>query len=319
MAIDSRKEILRCMFEELLNSIRSIFGMVTRPARTVLVLEGGGMRGVFTTGVLQAFHEHNYFPWKLILGTSAGALNSVAYVTGQIHLVRDAFFTKLLDGDVIHRINMLRFEKHVMDFEKLIKIMFSGDEPLNIGTLKKACPVLITATNCRPGNTPETVYFDSRRDDIMTALNATSAIPYLYRGFVQHKEYKLLDGAVLDPVPFQKALSLGYEQQDILVVSTRKKGFRKKGPSFWIKTLYEQYYKLPEHSYLLEALLRQDTLYNSVHDELEQKNTRIHVIYPPESFQVERLTQDSRKILDGFEQGIQAAKLFLAGCAEPPA
>lgn len=307
------------MLEELFNYIRSIFGSIPRPARKVLVLEGGGMRGVFTTGVLQAFHEHNHFPWKLILGTSAGALNGVAYVTGQIHLARDAFFTKLLEGDVIRRVNMLRFEKHVMDFEGVIKTIFSGDEPLKMHALKKACPVLITATNCRPGDKPETVYFDSRRDDVITALNATSAIPYLYRGFVQHKEYKLLDGAVLDPVPFQKALSLGYEQQDILVVATRKKGFRKKGPSFWIKTLYEQYYKLPEHSQLLQALLHQDSLYNSVYDELEQKYAGIHVIYPPESFQVERTTQDSRKILDGFELGIQAAKVFLACCAEPSA
>ena len=46
----------------------------TFPAKKALVIEGGGMRGIFLTGVLQAFTDRGYFPWKLIIGSSAGAL-----------------------------------------------------------------------------------------------------------------------------------------------------------------------------------------------------------------------------------------------------
>jgi predicted patatin/cPLA2 family phospholipase len=59
--------------------------------KKVLVLEGGGMRGVFLTGVLQAFADRNYFPFELIIGSSAGALTGCAYAARQIHISRDAF------------------------------------------------------------------------------------------------------------------------------------------------------------------------------------------------------------------------------------
>ena len=38
------------------------------PSKKVLVLEGGGMRGIFLSGVLQAFTDRFYFPWKMIVG-----------------------------------------------------------------------------------------------------------------------------------------------------------------------------------------------------------------------------------------------------------
>ena len=50
--------------------------------KTGLVLEGGGMRGVYTVGVLDAFTKHNFMPDYLI-GVSAGASNGVSYISGQ--------------------------------------------------------------------------------------------------------------------------------------------------------------------------------------------------------------------------------------------
>ena len=49
---------------------------------TALVLEGGGLRGVFTCGVLDCFMDHGVrFPF--IVGTSAGACNGLSYMSGQ--------------------------------------------------------------------------------------------------------------------------------------------------------------------------------------------------------------------------------------------
>ena len=80
----------------LKNIISSIYRAKTDkdsyPKKKVLVLEGGGMRGIFLTGVLQSFTDRQYFPWDLIIGSSAGALTGTAYAAGQIHLARDAFF-----------------------------------------------------------------------------------------------------------------------------------------------------------------------------------------------------------------------------------
>ena len=56
--------------------------MVSIDSRTGLVLEGGGMRGVFTCGVLDCFMDHDIrFPY--VVGVSAGACNGLSYMSGQ--------------------------------------------------------------------------------------------------------------------------------------------------------------------------------------------------------------------------------------------
>jgi len=280
-------------------------------AKKVLVLEGGGMRGIFTTGVLQAFSDRGYFPWELIIGTSAGAITGIGYAARQIHLVRDAYFTELLKGQFINVSNILRPEKHILNLDWLIDNIIKGKDPLDLRALQRCCRVLITATNCIPGHPPETIYLDSRKDDVPTALKATAAIPFLYRGFVEYEDYRFLDGALLDPIPYRKALDLGYQENEILVVVTRKKGYRKHEESFWIKSLYENYYKDPQFKYLVEAMKTRYMEYNRIIDDLENTYSGIDVIYAPKAFSVDRLTKDDKKILAGFNQGVAAGRDYL--------
>ena len=49
---------------------------------TGLVLEGGGMRGVFTSGVLDAFMKHDLY-FRYIVAVSAGACNGLSYMSRQ--------------------------------------------------------------------------------------------------------------------------------------------------------------------------------------------------------------------------------------------
>jgi len=281
--------------------------------KKVLVLEGGGMRGIFTTGVLQAFSDRGYFPWELIIGTSAGAITGVAYAASQIHRARDAYFTELLQGQFINISNILRPEKHILNLDWMVDNIIKGDEPLDLASLANACPVLITATDCRPNTPPQRVYLDSRQDDVPTALKATSAIPFLYKGFVEYKNYRFLDGSVLDPVPYLKALSLGYREDEILVVLTREKGYRKSEESFWIKSIFKYYYKDPKFRFLIEAMKNRFLDYNQIVDDLENKYSAIDVIYPPKEFNVDRLSKDERIILSGFNQGVSAGKSYFIG------
>ncbi len=281
--------------------------------KKVLVLEGGGMRGIFTTGVLQAFSDRGYFPWELIIGTSVGAITGMAYADRQIHLARDAYFTELLKGQFINISNILRPEKHILNLDWLVDNVIKGDEPLDLRSLKKACPVLITATDCKPNNPPETVYLDSRKDDVPTALKATAAIPFLYRGFVEYKNYCFLDGGILDPIPYLKALSLGFKEDEILVVLTSKKGYRKNRESFWIKSIYEHYYNDPQFRFLIESLKTRFLDDNQIIEDLEKKYNAIDVIYAPKEFNVDRLSKDEKKILVGFNQGISAGRNYLEG------
>ncbi|MFO7560148.1 MAG: patatin family protein [Desulfobacterales bacterium] len=300
-----------------MNMLQRLFSLLKRPSaypgKKALVIEGGGMRGIFLVGVLQAFTDRGYFPWKAIIGSSAGALTGVAYAARQIHIARDAFFTELLTGKLIRLRNVLNPEKHILNLDWMVDTIINGNDPLDILRLKKACPVLITATDVKPGIPLKTIYLNSKKDDIPTALKATAAIPFLYRSFVPYKEHRLLDGALLSPIPYCKALSMGFKETDILTIVTRQKGYRKKEESFWIKALVESYYRDEEHQLLLETLDNRYLQYNQVLDDLENKHAGIEIIYPPEDFKVNRLTVNEKKILIGFEQGIAAGRQFLVG------
>lgn len=269
------------------------------------------MRGVFLSGVLQAFTERFYFPWKLIVGSSAGALNATAYAAGQIHLARDAFFMELHKSDFIRMSNILRPEKHILDLDWMVKTIIQGEDPLNMKMLRRSCPVLITATHCEENKAPSTIYLNTKKTDIAVALKATAAIPFLYRNFVQYKNLSLLDGALLDPIPYKKALDLGFKEDEILVILTRKRGYRKKEESFWVRKLFETYFDAPGQRQLVKSLDNRYLLYNRQLDELENRHLDIEVIYPPEEFHVNRLTKDKEKIMEGFSQGIGAGKNFL--------
>lgn len=269
------------------------------------------MRGVFLSGVLQAFTDRLYFPWKLIIGSSAGALNGAAYAAGQIHLARDAFFRELHKKDFIRISNILRPEKHILDLDWMVETIIQGEDPMNLKMLKRSCPVLITATHCGEHRPPRTVYLNTKETDIAIALKATAAIPVLYRNFIEYENLSLLDGALINPIPYKKALELGYKENEILVVLTREKGYRKQEESFWIRKLYEAYFDKPEHLPLVRSLDNRYLLYNRQLDELENRHMGIEIIYPPEDFPVNRLTTDKEKIMEGFSQGIGAAKQFL--------
>jgi predicted patatin/cPLA2 family phospholipase len=295
------------------NIIYDLFKKTGIAKRKALVLEGGAMRGVFTCGVLSVFNDRRFMPWDIIVGTSAGAINGAAYAAGQIHLSRDAYFIDLLRGDFINIKNILNKNKHVLDLDWMVKEIVLGEEALNLRTLRRRCPVIITATHIPEYEEPRTIYLNSKRDDIITSLKATAALPLLYRGFIEYDGYSLLDGGVLDPIPYAKPLEMGYKEEEIVVVLTRPKGYRKKEESFWIRKLTERYYREEKFKPFIDVLNNRFKRYNKCLDDLEKKYKGIHVIYPPKNYSVDNLSRDRAQMLTGFTQGIMAGRDYLKG------
>ncbi len=291
------------------------------PGKKVLVLEGGGMRGIFLVGVLQAFTDRGYFPWHTIIGTSAGALVGTVYAARQVHLARDIFFSDLLSGEFICLTNIFRREKHILNLDWMVDNFIAQEGGLDFRRLRTtACPVIIVTTSFYQHAPLRPMYLDTRCDDVLLALKASAAIPFLYRNFVPYKDEMLMDGSVCDPLPYKKALDMGFAEKDILVVTTRPRGYRKERESFWAKKLYEAHYKEEQYQYLISALNDHYGKYNQLLDELEQDHPGIEVIYPPGDFKVNRLTRSEDKILSGFSQGVRAARSYLYGLRDqaPP-
>ena len=83
---------------------------------TGLVLEGGGMRGVFTCGVLDYLMDHDIrFPY--VIGVSAGACNALDYVSRQPGRTRDCMIPDEQYGKYIYGIRDTIRTKSMMNMD----------------------------------------------------------------------------------------------------------------------------------------------------------------------------------------------------------
>ena len=84
-----------------------------------LVLEGGGMRGVFTCGVLDSFMDRGIrFPYTI--GVSAGACNGLSYMSGQRGRAKYSNIDLLEKYNYIGLKYLLK-KRNIMDFDLLFQ------------------------------------------------------------------------------------------------------------------------------------------------------------------------------------------------------
>lgn len=87
--------------------------------KTALILEGGGLRGVFTCGVLDCFMDKGIrFPFTV--GVSAGACNGLSYMSGQRGRAR-ASNIDLMDKYHYIGFRYLLTQRCIMDFKLLFE------------------------------------------------------------------------------------------------------------------------------------------------------------------------------------------------------
>jgi predicted patatin/cPLA2 family phospholipase len=91
---------------------------MNKKKNSALVVEGGGMRGVFSAGVLNAFGTTGFDPFDLYIGVSAGACNLAAHLAEQHN--RNYHVTTAYSA-TSRFINLLRFIRggHYMDLDWL--------------------------------------------------------------------------------------------------------------------------------------------------------------------------------------------------------
>ena len=98
---------------------------VAVPGRTALIVEGGGLRGIFAAGVLDAFLEADFDPFNLYLGVSAGANNLSSYVAQQRGRNYRVYTHYALHPEFINVRKYLR-GGHLMDLDWLWEESLSG-------------------------------------------------------------------------------------------------------------------------------------------------------------------------------------------------
>ena len=268
-------------------------------ARSGLVLEGGGMRGVFTCGVLDNFMDRGIrFPYTI--GVSAGACNGLSYMSEQRGRA------KFSNIDLLERYRYIGFRHlltkgSIMDFELLFEEFPTRIIPYDYERYARCEQRYeMVTTDCATG---KACYFEEKSDPgrIIDIVRASSSLPYVcHIARVDGRE--MLDGGIADSLPIARARDLGYNNN--VVVLTRNKGYRKSDkPSFVPPFAYRKY------PALRETLRNRNLEYNkqiALVEELEKRG-EIVVIRPERPVEVGRLERDIKRLSALYDEGYEIA------------
>ncbi len=266
-----------------------------------LVLEGGAMRGVFTSGVLDFFMEKGLFAQQVI-GTSAGALNAYNYVAGQIGR------TCLINAKYCSDWHYLSLKNYVRTGNAVgIDLMYHRIplelEPFDFDAFRKS-PSFMTsvASNLELGEADYHSYTDPMAE--VDYLVATAAMP-LVSQIVEVDGKKLLDGGICDSVPLLFSMMCGTRKQ--IVVLTQPEGYIK--PSYKLMALAHQRYGAYPH--FVERMQMRPYEYNRTYRMVKrmQEAGDIFVIRPPEPADIGQMESNPEKVIALYEVGYaEAAK-----------
>ncbi len=264
-----------------------------------LVLEGGGMRGVFTCGVLDYFMDNNiYFPYTI--GVSAGACNGLSYIS------RQRGRAKFSNIDLLKKYNYIGFwhyikKRNIMDFDLLFHEFPTHIIPYDYDTyFASANRFEMVTTNCLTG---EANYFEEKTNPerVIEIAKASSSLPIMCPiAYVDN--IPMLDGGIVDSIPIERAMEQGYEKN--VVILTRNRGYRKEKKDIKVPSFV--YRKYPA---IREALSNRNKLYNyqlELIEKLEDQKLAF-VIRPEKTIEVDRIEKNTGKLEALYNEGYELA------------
>ncbi len=262
--------------------------------KTGLVLEGGGMRGVFTAGVLDCLlDEKIYFPY--VVGVSAGASNGLSYASrqrGRAHFCNiEIQKTRPYIG-----FRYMLSQGCAMDYDFMFGELPKSIYPYDFGAYMASGRFVLVATNCLTGKAE---YFEKpgTMDELLRVCRASCSMPYVTT-IVDVGGVPYLDGGVVDAIPLARAQADGFQKN--VVVLTRNKGYRKHEafPSL-MSFIYRRYPNFRA------ALKSKNDLYNKAIgfvEDLEGKG-EIFVIRPQKDLRVNRLERNCGRLEALYREG----------------
>jgi predicted patatin/cPLA2 family phospholipase len=195
-------------------------GKQQRGVKLGLVVEGGGMRGVYSGGALVALEQLGFGKvFDEVYAESAGAINACYFLAGQTKLGIRIY---LEDLQTPRFVNPLRF-RAILNIDYVADVVLSHTKPLDVNAVLAARSHLFVALTNALDGAPRLV--DTKRDSLplLTLLKATAAIVPLYNRPVLIDGVPYVDGGISNPIPIQSALDAGCTH--ILVLLTRPPEF----------------------------------------------------------------------------------------------
>ena len=268
-----------------------------------LVLEGGGMRGVFTSGVLDAFMKYDLY-FNYVVAVSAGACNGLSYISRQPRRARLSNIDMLVKYNYIG-LRHLVTQGCIFDPELLYDRFPNELIPYDYDTYFASPSTFeMVVTNCNTGRAEYLTEKDGDRQRLLDICRASSSLPYV-SNVIDVDGQPYLDGGIVDSIPVGRAIDMGYDRN--VLVLTRNRGYRNTSKDRKIpKFIYKKYPRLRV------ALSRRIAEYNHQLDMVEEMEDKglVDVIRPLRPMDVDRIEKDEKKLEALYEEGFQLGEEF---------
>lgn len=266
-----------------------------------LILEGGGMKGIYTGGVLDFFMDKE-IGFSSCYGVSAGACHLCNYMSGQ-------------------RGRSLRISINYLDIKQYCggwSLLRTGDlfgvdmnyslipnylDPYDFDAAAKfEGQAFAVATDIKTGKPAYLPMRDLRKD--ITAVRASSSLPLVSRNVKIDGEL-YLDGGISDPIPVRQSMRDGNTKN--VVIMTKEEGFVREPAGAQLALIKARYLRYPK---VYELMRERHLSYNSTVKYIEEKQQRgeLFVIRPKQKSEVGRIEKDKEKMTALYEEGYRDAQ-----------
>lgn len=264
-----------------------------------LIIEGGGMRGIYAAGVLDVFLE-NKIEFDGVIGVSAGAIQGCSFVSGQKgRSIR--FYKKYCKDDRFMSLKSLIKTGNIIGTDFCYHEIPDTLDLYDYDAFEKSLTKFyVSCTNVETGKPEYPEVTDMKKQ--VDLIRASASLP-LVSQIVEVEGKKYLDGGCTDSIPLRGFQKMGYQKN--VVVLTRHDGYVKKPQKmFFVKLVYRKY---PKFCY---ALSKRHVRYNRTVEDIkkQQEEGRIFLIQPSQELDIRRLSKDTDKIQKIYEIGVRDAK-----------
>jgi len=271
-------------------------------AGTAIVAEGGGQRGIYTAGVLDAFLAEGFNPFNMGCGVSAGAQNLLAYFLEQPGYAKRAIAELTSAPDFLVPYRWMA-SRSIVDldgyFERTLRDPDYRLPYQHIGDIQRQRRLQFVATD---KDSLEPIYLEPDESTVVSFLKASSAVPFLYKSGVPFGGRLLVDGGVADPLPVRHVYDNGMRR--IVLIRTVHKNSVDNYP-LW-RRRFEKARRLPAAPTKLldmlechEAAMKEATAF--IH--CPPEDLELILIEPQSPLRSQVFGSRSEALLDDYEQG----------------
>lgn len=267
-----------------------------------IIFEGGGMRGAYTAGIIDALLEHD-MNFEYCYGISSGATHATTYLSRQrgraIQIVTDY----IKDKRYFSIMNLIK-TGNLFNVDFIYDTIPHELNPYDYETAKNNPAKFFVGVINMETSKGEFLRVKDIEEEYMKVC-ASMSLP-LIANMVEIDGQRYLDGGIADSLPIQRSINDGNKKS--VLVLTQDATYRKKLDKI-LPLVAIKYRKFPGFVYMVKT---RHIRYNASLDQIaeEEKAGRAFVLRPKKPVKIGRLELNRKKMLalyrEGYEDGIEA-------------